>query len=69
MKDMSLSSRDINAADFGLDGSDETDCTPAINAALKYAATFSPVGAHVGLLVLEDPDCQRCPSVLEPLRT
>ena|SRR5271165_2105596 len=30
MKDMSLSPRDINAADFGLDGTDETDCTPAI---------------------------------------
>ena len=35
MMDMYLSPRDINVADFGLDGTDETDYTPAINAALS----------------------------------
>jgi hypothetical protein len=38
MKDIYLSPRDINAADFGLDGTDETDCAHAINAVLFQPA-------------------------------
>jgi hypothetical protein len=50
MKDMYLSPRDINAADFGLDGTDGTDCARATNAALFNPLSI-PVASPVFLIV------------------